>query len=1130
MCIGASAQITGTLVTGYGDPLTLTQFKALAGTTGRFAFVASSNTAANNAPRCDHWCGFTSTYNTTTLSEDYLFYLEASGDNYKVKRASDGKYVSTSTSSTSFVETGGSEFKLVNRDPTDATKAVTGEQSISFEDPTNSNNHYNANAVKYNGGAGAWTTFAVFGPFYIVTVNCVDESDNALRTVKYIVKDGDTFTTAPNVGGYKAKANPNVTVSGTDEIVKVTYENAFQPSANKGYKLKMKGTDLYVKFCISGYTETDAANATLLASEGSIFKLSTNEEGYTLKWQNEYMKTSSSWGWNTGHGTDSSNSTWYIEAVDGEANTYYIKKSSAASGSIFFGNKQDTPSADQYLYTDQDPSKATNYNVKWVLEETTMNERMVEQGYWPETSTSLSPQYYTIKNTRCGKYAKYTGDGTKMALVSERLESTANAFWFEAVAEGGLPDDVLAVKIHNKKGGKCVAATNSFTDDGITWYLKADVYTGTTSIAINSNSATWDDNSYGWNNEGGNNLAIANWKSTDVGSAWWVDEVTSDDMDVMEAVYTRQIEALKEDGIALTKVSTILFGAYDTDDTPAHTAYTTISGVSSATNTPEAVASATSTINSALNTMYAAMSDKKIVFKNTFRSNKYMVVTDAVQLGGAAEADGRSEFKINYVSETNGQFTIQNTVTGRYIANTPAASNRIQLSTTGGKFTIKPSGTDNMFAFVCVSPTNATHNSIHLDGSSNVVAWEAYPDNASTWVIEASALTAEQISAGVTAVRNQAITKIQSYKSGIAGNVGSGLNQYTATSAYNTAATAIDNATNTQEYETLLAMQETYKTAYNALSINQPSDGSFIRVRSVKTGTTSGKGYINAVASADRGGCLAVGDKGTSSIYYYKDGKLLAYNCGQYLIKNDNGSGFLGLGTTGTSGAAIVFGRGTKQQGTYYVTFAGRYLYAGDAATSTNAGGSEEDNNCDFWLEEVDALPVTISSVGYATLYSPVALTIPSGVTAYVATDEGEYLHLDAIKGTIIPANTGVILAGSAGTYNFDITTGGSVDSNALTGTVAAISRPTNSYILSTSGGANVGFYKDGASTIPGFKAYLAAAGGSVKMFCFDDDETGVVSPLGETKEGTAIYNLSGQRLNKMQKGINIVNGKKVLF
>ena len=40
---------------------------------------------------------------------------------------------------------------------------------------------------------------------------------------------------------------------------------------------------------------------------------------------------------------------------------------------------------------------------------------------------------------------------------------------------------------------------------------------------------------------------------------------------------------------------------------------------------------------------------------------------------------------------------------------------------------------------------------------------------------------------------------------------------------------------------------------------------------------------------------------------------------------------------------------------------------------------------------------------------------------------------------------------------------------------------------------------------------------------------TPIISPLRETEKGTAIYNLAGQRLNKMQKGINIVGGKAVL-
>ena len=28
---------------------------------------------------------------------------------------------------------------------------------------------------------------------------------------------------------------------------------------------------------------------------------------------------------------------------------------------------------------------------------------------------------------------------------------------------------------------------------------------------------------------------------------------------------------------------------------------------------------------------------------------------------------------------------------------------------------------------------------------------------------------------------------------------------------------------------------------------------------------------------------------------------------------------------------------------------------------------------------------------------------------------------------------------------------------------------------------------------------------------------------------GQSIYNLAGQRMNKMQKGVNIINGKKIL-
>ena len=72
------------------------------------------------------------------------------------------------------------------------------------------------------------------------------------------------------------------------------------------------------------------------------------------------------------------------------------------------------------------------------------------------------------------------------------------------------------------------------------------------------------------------------------------------------------------------------------------------------------------------------------------------------------------------------------------------------------------------------------------------------------------------------------------------------------------------------------------------------------------------------------------------------------------------------------------------------------------------------------------------------------------------------------------------------------------------------------------------------AGNIPAGKAYILASSipASVKAFTFvfDDEATGIIETRTATREEVeAIFNLAGQRINKMQKGINIVNGKKIL-
>lgn len=73
---------------------------------------------------------------------------------------------------------------------------------------------------------------------------------------------------------------------------------------------------------------------------------------------------------------------------------------------------------------------------------------------------------------------------------------------------------------------------------------------------------------------------------------------------------------------------------------------------------------------------------------------------------------------------------------------------------------------------------------------------------------------------------------------------------------------------------------------------------------------------------------------------------------------------------------------------------------------------------------------------------------------------------------------------------------------------------------------------KAGATaSIKGFRAYFDVPTASeVKALSFDgEDATAIQTIDGQHASDDAIYNIAGQRIQKMQKGINIINGKKVL-
>ena len=181
-------------------------------------------------------------------------------------------------------------------------------------------------------------------------------------------------------------------------------------------------------------------------------------------------------------------------------------------------------------------------------------------------------------------------------------------------------------------------------------------------------------------------------------------------------------------------------------------------------------------------------------------------------------------------------------------------------------------------------------------------------------------------------------------------------------------------------------------------------------------------------------------------------------------------------------------------------------------------------------MERTDGVELSVTVVDYATIYCTESdLTIPEGIQAFTGVVHGEWVSLNEVTGKI-PAGTPVILKGEEGTYRFAYTTGAEpVGENDLKGTDEPIVADGTQYILGEK--QYYGFFKaTPGTTIPAGKAYIETTVPNVKGYYFyEDDATGLnLTPDFSSKEDE-IYNLSGQRIGKVQQGINIVNGQKIL-
>ena len=465
---------------------------------------------------------------------------------------------------------------------------------------------------------------------------------------------------------------------------------------------------------------------------------------------------------------------------------------------------------------------------------------------------------------------------------------------------------------------------------------------------------------------------------------------------------------------------------------------------------------------------------------------------------------------------------------------------------------------DGIFMF----KTNGTGDPVHAQESGSQIV--RYTDaqaiaigGGSTWKFEyvgnsydIDKLTDEKIEA-LLALKAAHSARKEHYQ---AAGIGDAIGEYTLTSkeafdAILAAGEEIFNASLTdQASKSIEAINEAKTNINNArLTINQPATKKYYRIKGADETQNPSGHYITGNTNWDGGRIALKAEADASTIYYLNENnKLAAYQSGLYIGVNGNNYLFASIDGTTKPATNITFAESPRKAGIYTIKSADRYLHykVHEGAAEIDRCQSDGGHTTHDWIiEEVTTLPVEIKSVGFATFYAPVAVELPDGVTAHTVTINGEWATLTEIEGGVIPANTGVILAGEngeparGGTYNLAITTTDiEIEGNQLSGTVATAYIQEGDYVL-YNGEKGVGLYPVKANQASySHKAYLpssalSSAAQNSAGFRFSFGGTTAVEEVETESENVkAIYDLTGRKLNEITKpGIYIVNGNKVI-
>ena len=375
-------------------------------------------------------------------------------------------------------------------------------------------------------------------------------------------------------------------------------------------------------------------------------------------------------------------------------------------------------------------------------------------------------------------------------------------------------------------------------------------------------------------------------------------------------------------------------------------------------------------------------------------------------------------------------------------------------------------------------------------------------------------------------------------------NIGNGVFQYKQSDIDAVGATALVDGVAT------VSDVEAAYDALKAIELNAPADGQLFNIILTADGWTYDQKAMTYIASGRA-------DAGNYAIQYKEAANT---NLAQaFTFTKDSGNGYK-LSQIDADGNAryictgVTYGGNTSQIRT--TTDADQALVVTVIPTATEGKwnlkntaadqyiGSQDNgvftvnSHIDFNIVETTkpSIAISTSEAGWGTTFLPFAVAaLPTGVKAYTCAAV-DVNTLTLVEVDALEANKPYIIEGS-----WNETLKGDAQGTALTNTVGLL---TGTYVDYTTVGGEyvmqkqddkVGFFQvgtedtDAKPVVPANHAYLTVSSGSgVKAFFLGDTEDAIKSVFDGVAAGE-VYDLSGRKVTKLQRGVNIVNGKKVI-